>query len=69
MGVSCELTSSWSHDRVAPFKWGLEHIKTEFGKKNFEEKFGESETFYQNKFSPATGVMIRALSNAVWQTP
>jgi len=33
-----------------------EHCKTEFGKKNSEKKFGESETFYRSKFSPATCV-------------
>ena len=33
-----------------------EHSKTEFGKKNTEKKFGESETFYWSRFSPATGV-------------
>ena len=33
-----------------------EHSKTEFGKKNFERKFGESETFYRSKLSRATGV-------------
>ena len=31
-----------------------EHSKTEFGKKNSENEFGESETFYQSKFSRAT---------------
>jgi len=33
-----------------------EHSKTEFEKKNSEKKFGESETFYRSKFSPAIGV-------------
>jgi len=33
-----------------------EHSKTEFGKKNPEIKFGESETFSGSKFDPATGV-------------
>jgi len=33
-----------------------EHSKMEFGKKNSEEKFGELKTFYQSKFSRATGV-------------
>jgi len=30
----------------------------EFGKKNFEKKFGKSETFYRSKFSRATGVIF-----------
>jgi len=34
-----------------------EHSKTEFGKKNPEIEFGESETFYRSKFSRATGVI------------
>jgi len=33
-----------------------EHSKTEFEKKNSKILFGESETFYQSKFSLATGV-------------
>ena len=33
-----------------------EHSKTEFGKKNSEQKFAESETFSGRKISPATGV-------------
>jgi len=35
---------SWIHS-IAKKK---EHSKTEFGKKNSEEKFGESETFYRS---------------------
>jgi len=35
-----------------------EHSKTEFGKKNSENKFGELETFYRSKFGPATGVTL-----------
>ena len=31
-----------------------EHSKTEFGKKNSEDEFGKSETFYRSKFNPAT---------------
>jgi len=33
-----------------------EHSKTEFGKKNLGEKFGELETFSGSKFDPATGI-------------
>jgi len=33
-----------------------EHSKTEFGKKNSDEKFGESETFSGSKFDHATDV-------------
>jgi len=36
-----------------------EHSKTEFGKKNSEKKFGESETFYRSKFCRATGVTAK----------
>jgi len=46
-----------------------EHCKTEFGKKNFEKKFGESETFYQSKFSPATGVIISFRSFLGFEDP
>jgi len=35
-----------------------ERSETKFGQKNSEKKFGESETFYRSKSSPATGVMI-----------
>jgi len=35
-----------------------EHSKTEFEKKNSENEFGESETFYRSKFSRATGVRV-----------
>ena len=35
-----------------------EHSRTEFRKKNSEQKFGESETCYQSKFSRATGVKV-----------
>jgi len=41
------------HESTAQRK---EHSKTEFGRKNSEKKFGESETFYRSKFSRATGV-------------
>jgi len=37
-----------------------EHSKTEFRKKNSEIKFGESEAFYQSKFSRATDVNMPA---------
>jgi len=43
---------SWIHSTAQR----KEHSKTEFGKKNSETKFGESEIFYRGKFSPATGV-------------
>jgi len=43
---------SWIHSTAQR----KEHSKTEFGKKNSENEFGESETFYQSKFSPATGI-------------
>ena len=33
-----------------------EHSKTQFGKKNSEIKFGESETFSGSKFDPTTSV-------------
>jgi len=36
-----------------------EHSKTEFEKKNSENEFRESETFYRSKFSRATGVSLR----------
>jgi len=41
---------SWIHS-IAQRK---EHGKTKFGKRNSQEKFGESETFYRSKFSRAT---------------
>jgi len=43
---------SWIHSTAQR----KEHSKMEFGKKNSEEKFGESETFYRSKFSRATSV-------------
>ena len=43
---------SWIHSTAQR----KEHSKTEFEKKNSENEFGESETFYQSKFSRATGV-------------
>jgi len=43
---------SWIHSTAQR----KEHSKTEFGKKNSENEFGESETFYRSKFSRATGV-------------
>jgi len=45
------------HDESTPWAQRKEHRKTEFEKKNSEKKFGESETFYRSKFSPATSVM------------
>jgi len=33
-----------------------EHSKMEIGKKSSDKKFGDSETFFVSKFSPATGV-------------
>jgi len=44
------------HESTAQRK---EHSKMEFGKKNSEKKFGESETFCRSKFSRATGVLPR----------
>jgi len=41
-----------------------EHSKSEFGKKNSEEKLGESETFSGSKSSPATGVTDMNRGNA-----
>jgi len=40
-----------------------EHSKTEFGKKNPEIEFGESDTFYRSKFSRATGVRYELRTN------
>jgi len=46
------------HESTAQRK---EHSKTEYGKKNSEKKFGESETFYRSKFSRATGVRAKLI--------
>jgi len=43
---------SWIHSTAQR----KEHSKTEFEKKNSENEFGESETFYRSKFSRATGI-------------
>ena len=43
---------SWIHSTVQR----KEHSKTEFEKKNSENEFGESETFYRSKCSDATGL-------------
>jgi len=43
---------SWIHSTAQR----KEHSKMEFGEKNSEKKFGESETFYRSKFGRATGV-------------
>jgi len=40
-----------------------EHSKTEFEKREFEEKFEESETFSGSKFSRATGVTLNKQTN------
>jgi len=53
---------SWIHSTAQKKK----HSKTEFGKKNYEKKFGESETFYRSRFTPATGVIGRF---AIWIKP
>ena len=45
---------SWIHSTAQR----KEHSKTEFGKKDSEKKFGESETFYRGKFSRATSVTV-----------
>jgi len=45
---------SWIHSTAQR----KEHSKTEFRKKNPKVEFGESETFYQRKFSPATSVTV-----------
>ena len=47
-----EVGDSWNHCTAQR----KEHSKTEFEKKNSENEFGESETFYRSKFSLATGV-------------
>ena len=57
--------NSWIHSTAQR----KEHSKTEFGKKNFENEFGESETFYQSKFSPATGVIISFRSFLGFEDP
>jgi len=49
---------SWIHSTAQR----KEHSKTEFGKKNSEKKFGESKTFYQSKFSRATGVTFATVT-------
>ena len=45
---------SWIHSTAQR----KEHSKTEFEKKNSENEFRESETFYWSEFSPATGVRL-----------
>jgi len=49
---------SWIHSTAHR----KEHSKTEFGKNNSEKKFGESETFYRSRFSPATGVTFLSVN-------
>jgi len=44
---------SWIHSTAQR----KEHSKTEFGKKNSENEFEESQTFYRSKFIRATGVI------------
>jgi len=48
-----EVGDSWNHCTAQ----SKEHSKTEFEKREFWEKFEESETFSRSKFSPATGVI------------
>ena len=43
-----------------------EHSKSEFGKKNSEERFAESETFSGSKFDSASGVMSCFQKSAVF---
>jgi len=74
------LFEGFSFHGLKKLKWGdswihsttqrKEHSKTEFGKKNSEKNFGDSEAFYRSKFSHATGVkdfrwFIRHLNSVV----
>jgi len=53
---------SWIHSAAQR----KEHSKTEFEKREFWEKFEESETFSGSKFSPATGVRQKDLEIQVF---
>jgi len=57
---------NWKGGIHEPTAQRKEHSKTEFGKKNFEEKFRESETFYRSKFRRATGVTVPGSSSSSW---
>ena len=54
----CLKKLKWGDSSIHSTAQRKQHGKTQFEKKNSENEFGDSETFYRSKFSPATSMIF-----------